>query len=898
MNLLKFALLFFLILGGFFILPKIGWGATSGEVVINELMWMGSISAGQSTADEWIELKNMTDQEIDLSGWHITKYSNSNNQDMLTIPTGLSIAPNGYFLIANYDYDNIKSILNIKPDLVTSTVSLVNNNLQIKLYDGDWQGGANLIDTADDGVGDPLAGENTNEQKSSMERNQISGDGTLVENWHTATISQNFDIGANEKGTPRLSNSEEETPPPPPPPDEGDDSEEEKEPSGGIGPGFLFLPRNVLINELVSDPTDGEMEWVELLNNCGKEINLSEWEIEDGNGNITKLSGSLGTIDEKRFKVFEKPIGNLDNKGDVVILRYGNLVIDQVTYGNWQDNNPLDNAPIAIDPYSLARLPNAFDTNNDNLDWQITTTPTKSEANVITDPTDQETMTEEEQYFSQIIINEILANPLGDETTNEFIELKNIGRWAVDLNNWQIADNSQTKYTISGNDFSSTIIDGNGFFVLPRDKTGLALDNSGREIIKLYQPNGNLLDSTEYSGLAPENQSWSRNKYDNWLWSQTITLGKENTITTPNKPPQAVINAPTEALVGEIINFDGSDSFDPNHEPIKYTWNFGDNSAPSEQVKPIYLYLAAGSYQVTLTVTDAQGASGTAEMKIKVVNQPAGGEEKILADTTKTKQTTGNKTTVAKSSTKKTTSQNYNSAKIVELEQIREYNLGDKVTVKGLVAVEPNILGKTIFYLAGSGLQIYSYYQDFPELKLGDYTQISGTLSEAGGERRLKTASRNDIIVLEHREPPQPHELEIADLNEDTEGWLATIQGEITEIHGSNIYIDDGTEEAKVYIKDTTGIDVKNLSEGQRVKITGIISQTKSGYRLLPRYPSDIEILTSAETVFGATQNKNFINKQSLFNYLAITAVALAIIIIGLLIKNRRLASSGNSSQI
>lgn len=256
------------------------------------------------------------------------------------------------------------------------------------------------------------------------------------------------------------------------------------------------------------------------------------------------------------------------------------------------------------------------------------------------------------------------------------------------------------------------------------------------------------------------------------------------------------------------------------------------------------------------------------------------------------------KTTTVKKTTNSKTKSGSSSAIAADLEKIREYDVGDKVKINGQVAVEPKILGKTIFYLAGSGVQIYSYKQDFPELKLGDYVAIIGALSESGGETRIKTATKNDIVVLEHREPPQPHELEIADINEDTEGWLATIQGEITEIHSSNVYVDDGTEEAKVYIKETTGIDVKNLSEGQRVKITGLVSQTKSGYRLLPRYPSDIEILASAETAGITNQSNNFINKQILFNYLVAAAAALAIIIIGLLIKNKKSAITGNSSQI
>jgi len=40
--------------------------AQNPGLVFSELMWMGTAAA---SADEWIELYNHSDQEIDLSGW-------------------------------------------------------------------------------------------------------------------------------------------------------------------------------------------------------------------------------------------------------------------------------------------------------------------------------------------------------------------------------------------------------------------------------------------------------------------------------------------------------------------------------------------------------------------------------------------------------------------------------------------------------------------------------------------------------------------------------------------------------------------------------------------------------------------------------------------------------------
>jgi len=184
------------------------WAAEPGDVVINELMWMGSDpDTGGSTADEWIELRNTTDSDIHLDNyWDITRKSGDIEVSMLTIPADNTIPAGGYFLISNFDEGG--SQISVIPDLVNTAVSLANNKLQIKLYDGPWET-STLIDTADDGVGAPAAGDLEN--KYSMARGASPGappgDGTLAENWHTADRSFGWDEDATELGTPRYNNA-------------------------------------------------------------------------------------------------------------------------------------------------------------------------------------------------------------------------------------------------------------------------------------------------------------------------------------------------------------------------------------------------------------------------------------------------------------------------------------------------------------------------------------------------------------------------------------------------------------------------------------------------------------------------------------------------------------------
>lgn len=171
-------------------------------VVINEVMWMGSSG---STADEWVELRNLTGQPIDLSSWRLTKLSGGLEVPMLTIPTGQSIPANGYFVVSNYAETAANSVLAVTPNLVATDVALSNTALQISLYDA----AGTPIDRADDGAGNPVAGKYFSADKvyASMERNPTPGDGTLVESWHAASHGVGFKDGKPEWGTPGTTNS-------------------------------------------------------------------------------------------------------------------------------------------------------------------------------------------------------------------------------------------------------------------------------------------------------------------------------------------------------------------------------------------------------------------------------------------------------------------------------------------------------------------------------------------------------------------------------------------------------------------------------------------------------------------------------------------------------------------
>ena len=90
-----------------------------------------------------------------------------------------------------------------------------------------------------------------------------------------------------------------------------------------------------------------------------------------------------------------------------------------------------------------------------------------------------------------------------------------------------------------------------------------------------------------------------------------------------NRAPTAV--AKPKATTGPVplnVTFDGSASSDPDGSSLTYDWNFGDGTAHSTVAKPVHTFSAAGTFTVTLKVTDPQGASGTDTATVNASNTP------------------------------------------------------------------------------------------------------------------------------------------------------------------------------------------------------------------------------------------------------------------------------------
>ncbi|MFE4467796.1 PKD domain-containing protein [Leifsonia sp. NPDC056824] len=108
--------------------------------------------------------------------------------------------------------------------------------------------------------------------------------------------------------------------------------------------------------------------------------------------------------------------------------------------------------------------------------------------------------------------------------------------------------------------------------------------------------------------------------YSSELSAQTIAnqyaLGTTGTL--PNQPPVASFTKTTSQLT---VNVDGSASTDSDGTIASYSWNFGDGSVVTGPTAS-HTYLQGGSYNVSLTVTDNQGATNTTSQGVSVTAPP------------------------------------------------------------------------------------------------------------------------------------------------------------------------------------------------------------------------------------------------------------------------------------
>lgn len=167
-------------------------------------------------------------------------------------------------------------------------------------------------------------------------------------------------------------------------------------------------------------------------------------------------------------------------------------------------------------------------------------------------------------YSNAIVINELMPDPSGDETKNEWIELYNNSDEAVDLNGWHLKDLYGSTHDFTIFNIQGTIIEPHQFLLFYRSETNITLNND-IDNVALIQPNGNILSQSLEFNQSKTDWSWARTTDGTWEWTTKPTAGGLNIISLPIEDVGGtneenldipINSSPIQIKTGEFRNFE------------------------------------------------------------------------------------------------------------------------------------------------------------------------------------------------------------------------------------------------------------------------------------------------------------------------------------------------------
>jgi len=194
--------------------------------------------------------------------------------------------------------------------------------------------------------------------------------------------------------------------------------------------------------------------------------------------------------------------------------------------------------------------------------------------------------------------------------------------------------------------------------------------------------------------------------------------------------------------------------------------------------------------------------------------------------------------------------------------------IGQIVTIEAVATCEPTLFSSgsgVSFYVQDETAGINVFGWDLPAFEIGpgDLLAITGTMAQYNGLTEIEPGGSADYGYLGSPGAPDPWQLarhqgvseELESMllrggNPATGQWVTVATQPALSGGGYNFEAWNGEVALAVRVNGSTGISVAGLEPGVRIFLTGIGGQYDSdppytsGYQVLPRYQSDIEIYT------------------------------------------------------
>jgi hypothetical protein len=335
--------------------------------------------------------------------------------------------------------------------------------------------------------------------------------------------------------------------------------------------------KTIRLSEILASPTDEE--FIEIENFGDKSIDVATWTIAD--------------------KSKEKTIGDIFNKDqdgngskETVMINPGALLAIASSDSKIAINDSDETIEIRdpcgeiVDTFSYEKSTKEKSWAFDGEKWRETPYVKSGKENVFP----------ESQKDAKIRINEVLANPQGDEETDEYIELYNYGDEEVSLEYWELSDASKARFIFP----LDTKLKPKKFLVWYRKDFEFALNN-GKETVFLRDAVGNEIDKAVFE-TAKEDVSWNWNEEEmKWRAGKYHTPDRENRFNS--LPTIRKFDIPKEVYDGVRAEF-SVEAEDKDGDTLSFRWDFG-NGKRSYLSETTHIYRDEGKrYTVILRVSD------------------------------------------------------------------------------------------------------------------------------------------------------------------------------------------------------------------------------------------------------------------------------------------------------
>jgi len=549
--------------------------------------------------DEFIEIFNPTNSQINIGNWEIWSSYRNGNKDtdpLYTFQDGTELQPGQHFLVVNTSESGYSG--SVAPDDVYTTGITDEGGFALTLPDDTPVDQVGMSPSTVYKEGTPLS-PLIEDLDISFERGPGGPSGNCTDTDNNAADFQLSPLGPNpqNKNSPLTTTCLPATATPTPTATRSPTSTGTSTPTGTATPTSTgtptgtatpSAPSHLVISEFRSRGPNGMIdEFIELYNPSGAAVNIGGWMIKNSSSCGTSISTLVtipaNTILQASQHYLVASTGSsvaganqiyaasLADDGGLALVNASATVVDQAgmcTSTQYLEGTIL--APLSgTSNQSYERKPggatSCYDVNNNAWDFvhispanpQNKASPIVMCAGVLpSTPTSTPTRTPTRTpthtptpFPGEVVINEFLPHPNadwnGDGTANngdEFIELINMGTESISLNNWKLDDGDDGSRPYS---LPDVILMPRQIVLFYKIETGISLSDGG-DTVRLIKPDSRTADITAYQVVTAADRTWCRlpDGTGVWAFSCRPSPGKPNTLAeavtpTPGPTPEA-----------------------------------------------------------------------------------------------------------------------------------------------------------------------------------------------------------------------------------------------------------------------------------------------------------------------------------------------------------------------